>query len=305
MKKLKFLPIAMMLLALPLVFTSCDDDDDGDPQMTNSIVDIAVSNPDFTILVEALQKAGLVTTLDGAGPFTVFAPTNAAFNKLFTALNVNGIQDLDVATLTPILLYHVVSGDVRAANLTTDFVGTLSDGPENTKADIFVDISSGVVLNGNTTVTTADVVADNGVIHIIDEVLLPPDVVDMAINHPDFNILVEAVVHAGLESTLRMAGPYTIFAPTDAAFTAFLNSIPVASITDIPSADVAAVLLNHVVSGNVEASEVMAGMVPTLGTDQLDITLGSGVVINGDVNVIITDVQATNGVIHVIDKVIQ
>lgn len=304
MKKLSIWALAVFALTMPLFLSSCSDDDD-DPIMTNTIVDIAASDARFTTLVEALTKAGLVTTLQQAGPYTVFAPTNAAFNDLFNALGVSGIQDLDAATLTPILLYHVVGANVLSTDLSTGFVNSLSDGAESTKVSIDVDISSGVKLNGSTNVTQADIAADNGTIHVIDAVLLPPDVVDIAINNSDFNILVEAVVHAGLESTLRMAGPYTIFAPTDAAFTSFLNGAGVASITDIPSADVAAVLLNHVVSGNIEASEVMTGMVPSLGTNALDITVSGGVTINTNVNVVVTDVQGTNGVIHVIDQVIQ
>lgn len=304
MKKLSIWALAVFALTMPLFLSSCSDDDD-DPIITNTIVDIAASDARFTTLVEALTKAGLVTTLQQAGPYTVFAPTNAAFDDLFNALGVSGIQDLDAATLTPILLYHVVGANVLSTDLSTGFVNSLSDGAESTKVSIDVDISSGVKLNGSANVTQADIAADNGTIHVIDAVLLPPDVVDLAINNSDFNILVEAVVHAGLESTLRMAGPYTIFAPTDAAFTSFLNGAGVASITDIPSADVAAVLLNHVVSGNIEASEVMTGMVPSLGTNALDITVSGGVTINTNVNVVVTDVQGTNGVIHVIDQVIQ
>lgn len=304
MKKLSMWTLAIFALAMPLFLTSCEDDDN-DPIQTNSIVDIAVSDPNFSILVEALTKAGLVSTLEQPGPFTVFAPTNAAFNNLFTNLGVSGIADLDAATLTPILLYHVVGANVKSTDLMTGFVSSLSDGPESTKVSIYVDVTSGVKLNGSTNVTTADIAADNGTVHVIDEVLLPPDVVDMAINHPDFNILVDAVIHAGLDGTLKMAGPYTVFAPTDAAFTSFLNGAGINAITDIPSADVAGVLLNHVVSGNVEAAEVTSGMVPTLGSNSLNVVVGSGVVINGDVNVVITDVQCTNGVIHVISKVIQ
>ncbi|MBT8194905.1 MAG: fasciclin domain-containing protein [Bacteroidia bacterium] len=304
MKKLAFLPLAVILFALPLVLTSCDDDDD-DPVMTTTVVDIATGDPNFSTLVDALTKANLVTTLQGTGPFTVFAPTNAAFDQLFIDLGVNGIADLDAATLTPILLYHVVSGDVRSNMLSNGFVPSLSDGPESTNVDIEVDITSGVVLNGSTMVTTADLAADNGVVHVIDKVLLPPTVVDMAINNADFNILVDAVVHAGLAPTLSGAGPFTVFAPTDAAFTTFLNSVSVNAITDLPAADVEAVLLNHVVSGNVEASEVMTGSVPTLGANPVNLDASSSVVINGTINVVIADIQGANGVIHVIDAVIQ
>ncbi len=136
---------------------------------TQSIVDIAVSNDNFTILVEALQKADLVNALNGDGPFTVFAPTDEAFEALFNELGVDGINDLTKDQLTPILLYHVVSGNVMAESVKTGKVETL-----NSEAKINVKKSSkGVTLNGNSKVVMTDIAATNGVIHVIDAVLVP------------------------------------------------------------------------------------------------------------------------------------
>jgi transforming growth factor-beta-induced protein len=129
-------------------------------------VDIAINNSNFSILVEAVVKAGLAETLSGPGPFTIFAPTNAAFEDLFTALSVNGIEDLSAEALIPILQYHVVSGNV----LSTD----LSDGPVATlNGDITFALGSAVIINGSTEVIATDIQGTNGVIHVIDEVLLP------------------------------------------------------------------------------------------------------------------------------------
>ena len=132
-----------------------------------SAVDIAINNSNFSILVEAVVKAGLAETLSGPGPFTIFAPTNAAFNALFDALEgVNGIEDLSAEALIPILHYHVVSGNV----LSTD----LSDGPVTTlNGDITFALGSAVTINGSTEVIATDIQGTNGVIHVIDEVLLP------------------------------------------------------------------------------------------------------------------------------------
>jgi transforming growth factor-beta-induced protein len=132
-----------------------------------TVVDIAVSNPDFSILVEAVSKAGLAEALSAQGPFTVFAPTNAAFEKLFGELGVNGIEDLTAEQLTPILTYHVVSGKVMSSDLTNTSVGTLNEGKS-----IKIDLTDGVKIN-DSKVVTADITGENGVIHVIDKVLIP------------------------------------------------------------------------------------------------------------------------------------
>jgi transforming growth factor-beta-induced protein len=138
---------------------------------TKSIVEIAVSNDDFSILVEALTKAELVDALSADGPFTVFAPTNDAFKNLFKELGVDGVSDLTKDQLTPILLYHVVSGNVMAASVKSGDVPTL-----NKDADLMVKASSeGVMINKKSNVVTTDIAATNGVIHVIDAVLVPAD----------------------------------------------------------------------------------------------------------------------------------
>ena len=131
-----------------------------------TVVDIAVSNPDFSILVEAVTKAGLVGALSAEGPFTVFAPTNEAFKALFKQLGVGGVKDLTAEQLTPILTYHVLSGKVMSTDLTNTSVATLNG------QKIKVDLSNGVKIN-ESKVTKADISGTNGVVHVIDRVLLP------------------------------------------------------------------------------------------------------------------------------------
>lgn len=132
-----------------------------------TVVDIAVSNPDFSILVEAVTKAGLAEALSAEGPFTVFAPTNEAFKKLFGELGVSGIEDLSAEQLAPILTYHVVSGKVMSSDLSNTSVGTLNEGKS-----IKIDLTEGVKIN-DSKVVTADITGKNGVIHVIDKVLIP------------------------------------------------------------------------------------------------------------------------------------
>ena len=131
-----------------------------------TVVDIAVSNPDFSILVEAVTKADLAGALSAEGPFTVFAPTNEAFNALFKELGVSGIKDLTAEQLTPILTYHVVSGKVMSTDLSNTSVATLNG------KKIKIDISNGVKIN-DSNVTAADIAGQNGVVHVIDKVLIP------------------------------------------------------------------------------------------------------------------------------------
>jgi transforming growth factor-beta-induced protein len=134
---------------------------------SSTVVEIAVSNPDFSILVDAVKKAGLVDALSADGPFTVFAPTNEAFKNLFSQLGVSGIKDLTAEQLTPILTYHVVSGKVMSTDLSNTMVGTL-----NKDHKLKVDLSGGVKIN-DSNVITADIAGKNGVIHVIDKVLIP------------------------------------------------------------------------------------------------------------------------------------
>lgn len=300
--KLHYFLIALFMVG---VFSSCDKDDDPVVESKN-IVETAVSDPQFSILVSALQKAGLVSALEGTGPFTVFAPTNDAFNALFTQLGVSGISDLSAETLKPILLNHVVSGTVKSMDIATGYAATLNDGgPGKTAVKVFIEKTTAVKVDGSK-VIAADVMASNGVIHVIDKVILPASVVSHAINNPAFSTLVQAVVKAELVEALSAAGPFTVFAPTNDAFAKLFTALGVSGIADLTAEQLTPILLYHVVSGNVTASQVMTGSVPTLkaGSNIEVVANTSGVKLNGSSNVIATDVQGTNGVVHAIDAVL-
>lgn len=140
-----------------------------EPAKKMNVVEIASSDAQFSILVEAVVKAELVDALSAEGPYTVFAPTNDAFNALFDKLGVDGIGDLSRDLLTPILLYHVVSGKVMAADVKSGNVPTLND-----KSDLEIMVSDGgVKINKTSKVVVTDIEATNGVIHVIDNVLVP------------------------------------------------------------------------------------------------------------------------------------
>jgi transforming growth factor-beta-induced protein len=252
--------------------------------------------------VTALAKANLATTFMMEGDYTVFAPTNSAFKTFIESLGV-AFEDLTANDLTPILTYHVVGSKVMSGDIATGYVNTLYTAVDEQPVTLFVEADENVMLNGNVTVTTPDVETSNGVIHVIDGVLVPTSVVDIAINNSNFSQLVQAVIKAGLVETLSDEGPFTIFAPTDEAFAQLFTDLGVSGIDEIDAETLIPILQYHVVSGNVLSSQLSEGDVTTLnGT--ITISLSDSVKINGNSEVSVTDIQGTNGVIHVIDTVL-
>ena len=252
-------------------------------------------------LVAALVHADLVTALQGEGPFTVFAPTDDAFAAAGIDLTTFDTEE-ENATLVDILTYHVYSGSVEAAQVTDGMTATMLNGDDATFT-----VTNESVMIGDATVTMADVMASNGIIHVIDKVLMPPaDLVDIPTVAQGTGIhdsLVAAVIQAELLSTLQGEGPFTVFAPTDDAFTA--AGVDLAALdNDEGKAALSNILLYHVVSGAVPSSAVTDGLVAAaVNGDDLTFTVGDGVMVN-DANVILADVMASNGIIHVIDKVL-
>ena len=286
------------------ILTGCEEkDDEMKPVSEMSIAEYASSDSNFSILVSALAKADLVGVLSGSGNFTVFAPTNDAFNALFSDLGISGIDDLSKETLTPILKYHVLGTEAKSSMITSGYYNTLSPA-QGSYISLKVDVSSGVKLNKTTNVTKADVDVKNGVIHVIDKVLLPPTVVDQALNNDSFSILVQAVVKANLVDALNGKGPFTIFAPTNAAFEALFSTLGISGIAELTAEQLTPILTYHVVSGNVLSTQLSEGAVPTLNGESLSVSLSPAPEINGTAKIVATDLQASNGVIHVIDNVL-
>ncbi len=338
MKTIKQLTRFTFFLLLSIGFTSCSDDDNGPTPPTEeetNIVEAAQATSDLSTLVAALQKADesanndLVAALSGDGPFTVFAPTNQAFNDLLAQLD--GFDSLDDFSsqqlqdlLAIILTYHVVAD---ASVLSTD----LSDGQSITTlqgSSLQVSTSGGVFIEDATDVaaqvTTADIEVSNGVVHIIDKVLLPQAILDeladiilvpitdLAIGNENLENLVAALIAADgdLPTVLRGDGPFTVLAPTDEAFETFLDG---AALADVPVDVLTNVLLNHVISGEVTSNDLTglgSGYTSTLATgagDQnvsLFFNTADGVTFNGVSSVVTPDVKALNGIVHVVDAVI-
>jgi uncharacterized surface protein with fasciclin (FAS1) repeats len=282
------------------------------------IVDTAISAGSFTTLVAAVEAAGLVDTLKGEGPFTVFAPTDEAFAAL-PKETLDALLADPSGDLTQILLYHVVPGKVMAADVTDGLEAATVQG-----STVKFTIADGKVMINDATIVTTDIETSNGVIHVIDAVILPPsgeaaaapaaeaapaaaelaDIVDTAVSAGSFNTLVAAVQAAGLVDTLKGEGPFTVFAPTDDAFAAIPKETLDALLAD-PSGDLTQILLYHVVPGKVMAADVTDGLEATTAQGStVKFTVADGVVKINDATIVTTDIETSNGVIHVIDAVI-
>lgn len=267
---------------------------------TGDIVETAVGAGSFNTLAAALKAAGLVEALKGTGPFTVFAPTDEAFAKLPKGTVEMLLKPENKAKLASILKYHVVSGKVLAKDVKSGGVETLNGQRVDLKAD------KGVSVDG-ATVTTADVEATNGVIHVIDSVIMPSDknLVETAVAAGSFKTLAMLLEKADLVNALSGEGPFTVFAPTDEAF-AKLPKETVESLLKPENKDkLAAILKFHVVSGRVFSPAAAKGAtVKTLnGQEVTTKTVGATVQVQ-NATITATDIDATNGVIHVIDTVI-
>ena len=278
----------------------------------SDIVDTAIADGRFTTLVTAVQAGGLVDTLKGAGPFTVFAPTDDAFAKLPAGTVEGLLKPENLETLKNILLYHVVPGAVMAADVVT-LDGKTADTAFAGNA-IAISVKDGkVFLNETVQVIITDIATSNGVIHVIDTVLLPPaklaNIVDTAVADGRFTTLVAAVTAGGLVDTLVGEGPFTVFAPTDEAFA----TLPAGTVEGLLKTEnletLKNILLYHVVPGTVMAADVVTLDGKTADTafagNAIAISVKDGkVFLNETVQVIITDIVTSNGVIHVIDTVL-
>ena len=312
-KKSVFKRIILVLLVIGVTISCNDDNDDvvivQDPL---NITETAIASSDLSNLVAALIAADgdLVSVLNGTGPFTVLAPTNLAFQNFLTAKGFASLSDVPKSVLSQILLNHVISGTVKSTDLISagsGYAKTNANGAGGQKLDLFFDTSNGVKFNGVATVTTANIEASNGVIHVMDEVIDLPTIVTHAIANPNLSSLVSALTSNGnttFTDLLSSAGDFTVFAPLNSGFTSFTNPRNNA---------LNSILENHVIVGATALSSGLEnGYANTAATfndtdNNLSIyinTDNSVVTLNGVSKVEAADIIATNGVIHVVDKVI-
>lgn len=333
MNRFRLLSLFVFAFAL-LTFNSCSEDNFGpsveenaevdlrnrgdqnnNPSGDQTIVEIAIDNPDFSILVDAVIKAGLVDALNNPDrKVTVFAPTNDAFVALLGDVGFNNLEEVPVDVLTSILLTHVVPGTKFASDLNTAYYRTSNRAFDAFYTKIFINTNSGVTINGNVNVVATDIAASNGVIHVIDRVIAPSDLVTFATSNDDFSILVQALTRPDLTidfiGAISGGGPFTIVAPTNQAFLNLLDALGLNSLDEIPTATLEAVLSYHVVAGeNYTGSNFSRGVeAMTLLGETFETERSNGAIQikagSNTATVIATDVQGVNGVIHAIDTVI-
>ena len=318
--KIKFLLVALVAFSA-FSITSCSDDDEATPA-PKTITQLAQGNADLSILVQALTKADLATTLNNAGTYTVFAPDNQAFiDAGLTSAAISALSTpAEIAGLKNVLLNHVISTKLTAAQLTTGYKKTLAAPAAlpTAKMNIYVsNTSEGVILNGISEVMNANTEASNGVIHVVDAVITLPSIVTLVAADPNFSSLLAALTRPDQASenfdgilSGSTSSPFTVFAPTNAAFTSLLGELTLGSLADIPTATLTKTLKYHVVAGANVVSTALPSTVTTFGgqTFTIEILAATGAQIRDERNRVskITDVdiQANNGVVHVLDKVL-
>jgi uncharacterized surface protein with fasciclin (FAS1) repeats len=314
---MKVINKVIALFLLVSIFSSCSDNDDPVVE-PNTIVDVAVNN-NLSSLVAAVTKAELVATLSGSGPFTVLAPTNEAFAAFLEEKGFNSLDDVPKEVITQILLNHVIDGSLKSTDLTTGYANTkATSDASQTPMSIYINTDGGVKFNGISQVSVPNVSADNGTVHVVDKVIDLPTIVTFAAADSNFSILVEALARESsytyVETLSTPNGtepaPFTVFAPVNSAFVSLLNELDLTALSEVPTATLTSTLNTHVVAGaNVLESGLSDNMpISTLG-GALTVNLSAGEATLTDSGsriskIIATDVQANNGVIHAIDKVV-
>ncbi|MXY77784.1 MAG: fasciclin domain-containing protein [Acidimicrobiia bacterium] len=329
------LRLAAAVVVISLVATACGGDDPDEtvattvatqaataattqappaeePAGPGNLVEVAVGSGAFPTLVAAVQAAGLVDVLSGDGPFTVFAPTEEAFAAALDALDMSPAELLgNTELLTAVLTYHVLPLEAPAELVVTldgQSVATVNG------AEVTVTIEDGTVRVNDATVVATDIEASNGIIHVIDTVLVPPELmgpgnlVEVAVGSGAFPTLVAAVQAAGLVDVLSGDGPFTVFAPTEEAFAAALDALDMSPAELLGNTELlTAVLTYHVLPLEAPAELVVTldgQSVATVNGAEVTVTIEDGTVRVNDATVVATDIEASNGIIHVIDTVL-
>ena len=315
---LKFYKLSLLM---SLFFLSCDVDDNNEsyPLPLSTIAEFAANNIDLSNLTAALSAAdGNLLSLLNSGNYTVLAPNNFAFEIFLGKNGFTSIDEVPTDILRKILLNHVISGTVKSSDLAAAVSGYTSTNATNTDGNflsMYFSTNNGVVFNGVSTVLNPDIAASNGVMHVVDALIELPTVVTFATANPGFETLVAALTRDDLSedfvsilSTTIEPAPFTVFAPTNEAFSSLFSELGVKSLNDIDTATLESTLGTHVVAeANVRSEDLFNGMLITTIGDDLTISVGTGpqlVDLNSrTANIIAADIQAYNGVIHVIDNV--
>ncbi|PVX52079.1 putative surface protein with fasciclin (FAS1) repeats [Balneicella halophila] len=312
----KFIVSFLLGLSLfSLLLIACNDDDKSDDIQEPNVYEIVKLSPSLSSFYEALRLANLDGTLANNNSLTVLAPTNDAFKKLFTALDVDSLNDIESDLLKTTLLNHMLNTTMTSADFTNAYENTSALGPDDLPLSLQVEVADEIIFNKVAKVTKADVIGTNGVVHVIDNVLLPNNLDSLIANNEDFSILNEALRDSrhsfDFTSVLSGSGPFTFFAPTNEAFDAlFEANADWNSIGDIPIDVLESFLIYHIVQGdNIQEGEFQNGReLITLNGGTIIVSLTEGAQLktttNQTVNITYTDIQGINGVVHAIGSVL-
>lgn len=267
-----------------------------------NIVEVLSEDSDLSTLVAALRYGKIGGVLENYAPLTVFAPSNSAFEEFFTNLGISGIEDLSSEVIDSILLYHMLGGQITGDLFANGFVSTLSAGPDS-QPMIMLMSGHKSSLNVDANITGFNIMASNGVIHIIDKVLTLPTTYDILNMAGEYRRFIEAMNKAGLDSILSAQGPYTIFAPNDDAFGDLFIEMEISGIDEMTKEQLIPILQFHIAQGNYASFDLIYAKIPTLNGD-LDADLSGSFIVNGNANVLKMDLQGKNGVVHSINKVL-
>lgn len=296
----------ILLFSVVLIASCRIDDDAGQPVVKKfATFEIIANSPDHEMFEQALIDTGLDQVLD-SDIYTVFAPTDAAFENI-------DISGLSTDELKKLLLNHIISDAALSTDLESGYIDTNAKDIEGHVINMHVNISGGITLNGMSTVTVADFEATNGVVHVVDKVVTIPDVTTFATADPNFSILADAFTreasftYMNTLSRFDSPAPFTVFAPTNDAFADLLDEQDFNSLSDIPTATLESALNTHIVTDtNITSETIVSGALQTLGDEIIIDTAGDTIEDpNGRSSAILKfDIQAGNGVIHAIDKVL-
>lgn len=303
MKRFKsYIHLVLLLFTLSVALTACGDNDNGSTTPDDSDLTISEriqSEDDYSTLAGIISDLGLEGDLSG-GELTLFAPTNDAFNDLPEGL----LDELSDEQLRSIITYHVAEGELQSADLDSSQDVTMLQGERT----LVQSDESGVTVNGSATVVEADLQATNGVIHGINEVLLPeefrePSLIEVARDAGEFDTLLALIEDLGLTTTFQFTGPYTAFAPQNGAFNELYETV---NPDELSNEQLENIVLYHVVEGEYPSDALETEQtVPSLAEEDLYITTNGGVIINGSATVQAADINASNGIIHVVDQVLR
>lgn len=309
MTKLPYL--LSFLLGASLFFTACEK---SNPPETRNLLEIAGTRTELSTFLTAIELAGLTAMLDGNGSFTVFAPTNTAFTAYLAANGYAQLQDVPLASLKQLLQYHMVIGALKTGGATTGYIASLATfGASTSVLKLYLENTGALLINNNASVITADLTGTNGVIHVVNKVITLPKVVEHLQNDITLSAFIVALTRPDLSidyfATLTEPGPFTVFAPDNAAFAALLIELGLDNLNDIPEAQLNSILQYHIVANtNLSAEQLEDTLeVTTLGGKKITINAGNKLTDQQgrQGNLITLDIQAANGVVHSLDRVLR